>query len=116
LETWVIDDRRRAFALVYAASFCAGLTSESGGPLQVLAALTNASAIALWCALDARCHDKLFLRSYAWLMMFTWPVGVLAHAVWTRGARGVGFYAAALVAWFVAAAVGMGAATLLSGA
>ena len=67
------------------AAFADGMCTDSPNTaLRVLAIFTLASAITLCCTLDANVNGKLFLRSFAWHMMFTWPVGVLVHLVWTR--------------------------------
>jgi len=98
-EPWVRVYRRSATALVFAAAFVSGLAENTLGAARFLGVLAFASAVTLWCGLDAKLHGKVFVRSFAWLMMFTWPVGVLAHLVWTRRVRGVPqYFGAAVVA------------------
>jgi hypothetical protein len=93
--------------LVYAATLVYGSVLASGKrELEVAAGLAVGSAIALWCSVDARVHGKLFLRSFEWLMVFTWPVGALAHLVWTRGRRGFVTYVLAFFCFLLALGLG----------
>jgi hypothetical protein len=79
----------------------------------VLAAFAAASSITLACVLDARMHGKVFLRSWAWLLMWTWPVGILAHLLWTRRARGIGMYFALFAGALATALAGFAARAIL---
>lgn len=91
-EGWVPVYRKRVAALVLALAFVQGLVGYRDGGARIVSIFGFASALVLWCVLDSRMHGKLFLRSYGWLMMFTWPVGMLAYLVWTRGAGAVVLY------------------------
>ena len=113
LETWVCGYRRIALALVLATAFAEGLIVSQSAPARFLVAIAFASSITLWCGLDARLHGKLFLRSFAWLMMFTWPIGAAVHLVWTRGPRGVLTYLEMSLACMAATGVGLALAALL---
>src|SRR5690242_19035437 len=84
IEPWVPRYARFAFVLVAVGAFAGGFVITRGTEARVLTIFTFASSLSVWCGLDARVHGKLFLRSFAWLMLFTWPVGLLAHLVWTR--------------------------------
>jgi hypothetical protein len=99
--------------LLVAAAFVDGFTELSTGVVRILRILVFASTIVLWCTLDAIVHGKLFLRSFAWTMMFTWPVGVLVHLVWTRRWRGVAVYVGATFVLAIAYLCGSGVAELL---
>jgi hypothetical protein len=90
-----------------------GFLTGVDSPAQAIGAVILASAVTLWCGLDAHAHGKLFLRSFAWALMFTWPVGAAVHFVWTRGASGLLTYALAGVLIAVASGVGLGAASVL---
>ena len=106
-----------ALVTVFVAAFADGMCTHSPNTaLRVLAIFTLASAITLCCTLDANVNGKLFLRSFAWHMMFTWPVGVLVHLVWTRRwQRGLLAYMALLAAYIAATGAGRGFAGLLRG-
>lgn len=112
-EEWVRQYRQVALLTVLVAAFTQGVVTGSSSLGQALAALGFASAVTLWCSLDAYLHGKLFLRSFGWALMFTWPIGVAVHLVWTRGARGLLTYALAGVACIGAAVAGAGAAGFL---
>jgi hypothetical protein len=90
-----------------AAAFIDGFAESLGRASQLLWILTFASAITLWCGLDARVHRKLYVRSFAWQMMFTWPIGVLVHLIWTRGWRGLRTYFVLAIASILAAGAGL---------
>jgi hypothetical protein len=112
---WVTRYRNGALALVLCLAFADGLFETTGIHGRFLAVLGFASAITLWCTLDARLHGKVFLRSFSWLMMWTWPVGVLAHLVWTRRAKGVLLYVLGALAVALAAGAGAMTAHMLRG-
>jgi hypothetical protein len=114
LDDWVRSYRLRALALVLATAFAEGFATSLSTPVHALVVMTLASSITLWCGLDAQVHGKLFLRSFAWLMMFTWPVGVAVHLVWTRGAKGMLTYLLLGVACIAAAGVGLGLAAVVT--
>ena len=114
MNEWVRRYRQFALVLVFATAFAEGFSASSGVAARVLVALTFASATTLWCGLDAHLHGKLFLRSFGWLMMFTWPVAAAAHLVWTRGARGILTYILAALACMAAVSGGLAAASLLA--
>ncbi len=105
-EEWVRKYRQFAFVVVLAIAFTEGFLVDVNTPARVLVALGLASAITLWCGLDARVHGKLMLRSYAWTLMFTWPVGVGVYLVWTRGAKGLVTYVLLGLACVAAAGAG----------
>lgn len=113
-DTWVWRYRQFALALALAAAFASGFVESVAFQMQLVAIMTFASAVSIWCGLDARVHGKLFLRSFAWLMLFTWPLGVLVHLVWTRRWRGCLTYLALGVAAAAAgiAGAGVGAAVV----
>jgi hypothetical protein len=112
VDPWVPRYRKFAFVLVLAAAFAGGVVASLGVQARALAVMTFASAVSVWCGLDARIHGKLFLRSFAWLMLLTWPVGLLAHLVWTRRWRGTVMYVVLALTYAAATAGGM----LLGGA
>jgi hypothetical protein len=112
VEAWVPRYRTRAIACAYFMVFFTTAFVRHN-ELRFLAATAMASFIALACTLDARMHGKLFLRSFAWAMMFTWPIGLLVHLVWTRGSSGVGLYLVSALACIVPGALGMLVAGLL---
>jgi hypothetical protein len=113
-EDWVPRYRRYALVTALAAAFIDGFAESLGRASQVLSILTFASAVTLWCGLDARVHRKLYLRSFGWLMMFTWPIGVLVHLIWTRGWRGLRTYFALAIASIIAAGAGFFLARLIA--
>jgi hypothetical protein len=110
-EPWVFEYRRLALVAVYLA-FLLEATAAFGGTslLNTLCALTEASAIVLWCTLDAEIHGKMFIRSYAWTMMFTWPLGIVVYLLWTRRSRGLLSYLIAVAAATVVGFTGIGLA------
>jgi hypothetical protein len=112
LDDWVQRYRQSALVVVLVAAFAEGLLAESSLAARVVVPITFASALTLWCGLDAHVHGKLFLRSYAWALMFTWPVGVAVHLVWTRGTKGLFTYALAGVTCIAAAVAGLTAASI----
>jgi hypothetical protein len=106
VEAWVPQYRIWAIASAYFAIFV-DVAFVRHNELHALTAMAIASAITLACTLDARMHGKLFLRSFAWTMMFTWPIGLLAHLVWTRGSPGIGVYLVSAFGCIVPGVVGM---------
>ena len=114
VEAWVPQYRIWAIASAYFAVFVDAAFVRHA-ELHFLAATAVASAITLACTLDARMHGKLFLRSFAWTMMFTWPIGLLVHLVWTRGLPGIGVYLISALGCFVPGALGMLVAGFLQG-
>jgi hypothetical protein len=109
-ESWIRRYRRFAMGVIYATVLLAALTNRHGDSSRILTALVGASAITLACMLDARIHGRFFLRSYAFALFVTWPVGTLVHLIWTRGARGVAVYfmlvAAFVGVWIIGLAIG----------
>ena len=105
---WATRCRRHALMLVLAGAFVDGVVGEVDARLHGPAALVVASAVVLWCQLDALLHGKLYERASAWLLLFTWPVGVLVHLGWTRRWRGLPLYLGLAVTVLAAAAAGNG--------
>lgn len=60
--------------------------------VQLLGAIALAGSIAFYCALDARAHGRVFVRSFWLPTLIAWPVAPLFHLLRTRGARGAGHY------------------------
>lgn len=106
-EQWVRTYRWFALVVVVVAAFTEGFLEQSSSPARVLVAIALASALTLWCGLDGRVHGKILLRASAWALMFTWPIGVAVHLVWTRGARGIVTYVLGVLVCLAAALVGM---------
>jgi hypothetical protein len=113
LEDWVPTYRRRAAVLLGALAFVGAIARPQEQIARGLWAMSFASGLVLWCTLDARMHGKIFLRSYAWTMMFTWPIGMLAYLIWTRRVRGVGVYLLSSGIFIVTMLLGLAAAALL---
>lgn len=115
-DDWVPAYRRSA-ALLYGVCIVVTAFVETVdiGLARILVSPVMPSAIVLWCFLDAQCFGKIFHRSFAWTMMFTWPVGVLAYLIWTRGAKGVGVYFIAVIVSLLLFLVGASLAYLVVG-
>ena len=86
---WISSYRRWSYCLLVFVAVLAGMSHDTSALPQVLLAFAAGSSIAPWCFLDAEMHGKVFHRSYAWSMMFTYPVGILIYLVWTRRAKGI---------------------------
>jgi hypothetical protein len=112
---WIAEYRNYALAAAFIAAFFEGLGHAwERGEIQVLVALTLASAISLYATLDAKLHGKQYERAFAWFMMFTWPVALLAHFVWTRRGRGVFVYLGWGTLAIVTTSLGYGLAAALA--
>lgn len=89
-SAWVTSYRAYAFGAAFAAAFFEGLARALGEtPLEALVALTLCSALVLYATLDAKLHGKAYDRASAWVFMYTVPVALLVHFVWTRRFRGL---------------------------
>jgi len=112
---WAPLYRSLALGAAFVAAFGEGLAlAWSETPLQALCVLTEASAVTLYATLDAKVHGKQYLRSFEWMLMWTWPLGLLAHLVWTRRARGALVYLGWLTLWGVSGAAGWGLGRLIA--
>jgi hypothetical protein len=92
--SWLLAYRRIALCVIPGALM---LWTAAPGPFALFAAVGMAAAVLFWCALDARVHEKPFPHGIAMALAFTWPVGIAAYLVWTRGWRGLVLYVLALV-------------------
>jgi len=110
---WAIRQRRFALSLALAGSFLHGVLREIDAVLDIPTFLLVASAVVLFCQLDALLHGKIYQRAFAWLLMFTWPLGVAVHLYWTRRWRGLLLYVAFGFVQSAAVAVGAGAGNLV---
>ena len=44
-----------------------------------------------FCVVDSRCRGQLLLRSFHWIIFFTWPVSVPIYLLCSRGIKGIGW-------------------------
>lgn len=79
-----------AFVMALIAGFAVG--ASGNGAVRLLTTLGVAWSLALFCALDARVHHKVFVHCFWLLTLLTWPVAPLFHLVRTRGKRGAFTY------------------------
>ena len=89
-DAWTMTYLRAAGYAVYFVALLYGVLEgmRPGDGARVLMTLAFAWAIAIYCALDARLHGRVFVRMY-WVVTFmTWPVAPLVHLVRVRGKRG----------------------------
>ena len=114
VDDWIPVYRRRAIVLAYTALFLHNLARDDNEVIEVVTTFVAASAIVLACMLDAKLHGKLFLRSYALALLLTWPIGVLAHLIWTRRSRGIALYFAFVGGFLLAGGLGLAIGTLRS--
>jgi hypothetical protein len=78
------------FVMALIAGFAEGASANDG--VRLLTAFGVPWSIALFCALDARAHQKVFVQSFWLITFFTWPIAPLFHLVRTRGKRGAVTY------------------------
>ena len=80
---------------VFVTALIAGFAEGASGndAVRLLTAFSVPWSIALFCALDARAHGKVFVQSFWLITFFTWPVAPLFHLVRARGKRGAFTYA-----------------------
>ena len=107
-EPWAHRYRSYALILALTGAFVSGVVREVDARIELPAFLALASAVVLWCQLDALLHGKIYQRACAWLMMFTWPVGVLVHLIWTRRWRGLPLYLGLALLHLAAVSIGAG--------
>jgi hypothetical protein len=87
---WVRDYRNYALGTAFVATFFAGLARAlQRTELELLVAVTLASALVLYVMLDAKLHGKVFERGFMWVFWFTWPLAIFVHFFWTRRFRGL---------------------------
>jgi hypothetical protein len=86
---WLIAYRRIALCVIPAAIV---LGTAAPRPFLLFASVGMSGAVLFWCALDARVHEKPFPHGIAMALAFTWPVGIAAYLVWTRGWGGLAWY------------------------
>ena len=92
LEDWLPLYKQLTLGIAYVWAFASGMVIAFDPAATALSAMCFASALTLWCDLDARSHGKIFVHSFGWQLMWTWPIGMLVHLIWTRGARGIVTY------------------------
>jgi hypothetical protein len=80
---------------VYIMALIAGFAegASANGGVRLLTAFGVPWSITLFCALDARAHQKIFVQTFWLLTFFSWPIAPLFHLVRTRGKRGALTYA-----------------------
>ncbi len=79
------------FVTALVAGFEEGAAANDG--VRLLTAFAVPWSITLFCALDARAHQKVFVQSFWLITFFSWPVAPLFHLIRTRGTRGALSYA-----------------------
>lgn len=93
-EGWAQRYARFAVYGLYAVATLCGFAEglRPTGAVRLLTALSMGWVVALYCALDARAHGKVFVQSF-WLLTFlTWPISPLIHLARTRGWLGAVSY------------------------
>ena len=52
---------------------------------------TTSAAMVKFCVVDSRCRGKTLLRSFHWIIFFTWPVSVPIYLLCSRSIKGIGW-------------------------
>jgi hypothetical protein len=96
--------RQLAAVTVYVLAVGWGVHSAVGradSPTEWVVPIGLALACTVWCASDAAArHLSLVWPARIGILLF-WPVGAPAYMVWSRGARGLGKAAVAVVGWLL---------------
>jgi hypothetical protein len=94
---WAASYARAALYGLYSITLGSGFALGSGGAkngaLKLLTAFAVGWAITFYCALDARVHRKVFVRTFWYVTFLLWPIAPLFHLLRTRGKRGALVYA-----------------------
>lgn len=108
----LISRRRKVVFLVYILAFLQGFDCvfDPGRPVDALFALLFPIFMTYLCIVDSQIRGAPLIRSFHWLIFFTWPVSVPIYLIRAQGWKRLhwavlsigGFFLAALLGYFLA--------------
>ena len=75
--------------LLFALSGVRGALFEDIQRADILISLALSVAMVKFCAVDSRCRGEPLLRSFHWIIFFSWPISVPTYLLWSRGIKGI---------------------------
>ena len=81
----------RIFAIVFCGVFSVlyGLLPWVSQWGSAFAAFGIANGVVMWCYCDTVQRGKVFVHSFGWLILCTWPVALPIYLLHTRGVKGI---------------------------